>query len=228
MKDSHNYYFALNFFFPDQYQTIGSGARQNPLYLGTSTLLSSKSGSLRSASNSMPRYSGGSPQYAELSTVASSEDGVDYVPPARQHSNPMYALAQAEIYRNGTPPTLPAPRSGSRGRPASPSNSPHYEHIPADMPNSVVAPQQVVASGKYDCLLKPEAGPQAQTVTSGKYDSLAAPTTPTKDNPYIINREDGYKVLPANPRPAEIADSADIKSETVNTPQPTATFNPYN
>lgn len=172
----------------------------------------------------MPRYDGGSPHYAELSTVASGEEGVDFVPPSRQHSNPMYALAQTEIYRNGTPPTLPAPRRGSGGRPVSPAHSPHYEHIPADMPNSI-APQETVASGKYDRLIKPEAG--AQVATSGKYDSLAGPTTPAKDNPYIINREDGYKVLPGNPRPAEDV-STEIKSETVNTSPPSTNFNPYN
>ena len=170
----------------------------------------------------MPRYSGGSPHYAELSTVASGEDGVDFAPPSRQHSNPMYALAQAEIYRNGTPPTLPAPRRGSMGRPVSPSHSPHYERLPGDIQSST-APQEIIASGKYDRLVKPEAGPQ--TVTSGKYDSLAAPTTPAKDNPYIINREDGYKILPANPRPVE--DNSKATSEAVNAPPPTTNFNPY-
>ena len=169
----------------------------------------------------MPRYSGGSsPQYAELSTVT---EGVDYVPPPRQHSNPMYAVAQADIYRTGTPPTLPARRNGSIARPASPSQSPHYEHIPADMPNSI-APQEIKASGKYDRLIKPEAVPQ--TASSGKYDSLATPTTPAQDNPYIVDREDGYKVLPGNPRPAE-DESKETKSETVNTPPPTTNFNPY-
>ena len=211
------------FFFPDQYETIGGGARQNPLYLGTSTLLSSQSGTLRSSSSSMPRYSGGSP-YAELSTVASGEDGVDFAPPSRQHNNPMYAVAQAEIYRNGTPPTLPAPRRGSMGRPVSPSHSPHYERLPGDIQNSM-APQESVASGKYDRLVKPEAGPQM--VTSGKYDSLAAPSTPVKDNPYIVNREDGYKILPANPRAAG-DDSKATTSEAVSTPPPPTSFNPYN
>lgn len=172
----------------------------------------------------MPRYDGTSPPYAELSTVASSEDGVDFAPPARQHSNPMYALAQAQIYSNGTPPTLPAPRKGSVGRPVSPSHSSHYERLPGDTYNSPPPPpQEIVTSGNYDCL-KPEAG--SQTVTSGKYDSLAAPSTSAKDNPYIIDRGDGYKVLPGNPRPA-VDDSKPSTNETASTPLPTTSFNPY-
>ena len=168
----------------------------------------------------MPRYDGSSPHYAELSQVANGKDGVDFAP-ARQHSNPMYALAQTAIYSNGTPPALPAPRRGSVGRPVSPSHSPHYEHLPGDTYQSV-APQEVVASGKYDCL-KPEAGPQV--VTSGKYDSLVAPTASAKDNPYVIERGDGYKVLPSNPRPLD--DSKPMTNETENLPLPPTNFNPY-
>ena len=210
--------------FLDQYQTIGGGVRQNPLYLGTSTLLSSQSGTLRSSSSSMPRYDGSSPHYAELSTVASGEDGVDFAPPARQHSNPMYAAAQAQIYSNGTPPSLPAPRKGSVGCPVSPSHSSHYERLPGDTHDPPPSQENlIVTSGKYD-RLKSEAGPQ--TVTSGKYDSLAGPTTSAKDNPYVIDRGDGYKVLPANPRPAQ-DDLKPSTNETANTPLPPTNFNPY-
>jgi hypothetical protein len=92
------------------------------------------------------------------------------------------------------------------------------------MPNSI-APQETVASGKYDRLIKPEAGAKVAT-SSGKYNSLAGPTSPAKNNPYIINREDGYKVLPANPRPAE-DEPKETKSETLNTPPPSTIFNPY-
>ena len=191
------------------------------MYLGTSTLLSSQSGTLRSSPGTMPHYDGGSPHYAELSQVVSEAGGgVDFAP-ARQQANPMYALAQTAIYSNGgAPPTLPPPRKGSVVRPVSPSHSPHYERLPGDTYPST-EPKEVVASGKYDCL-KPEAGPQV--VTSGKYDSLAAPTTTAKGNLYVIERGDGYKILPAKPHP--LNDSKSSTNETENTPLP-PNFNPY-
>lgn len=214
----------------DQYQTIGYGARQNPLYFGTSTLLSSQSGSstLRSSPDYMSHYDGDSPHYAELSTVVSElgEGAVDFDPP-RQHSNPMYSLAQAAIYNNGgTPPTLPTPRTRSSIiRPSSPSHSSHYERFSEN--NSVLPPQQVATSGKYDRLnIDPLAGPQI-SATSGKYDNLAAPVNPARDNPYIIERGDGYKVLPPNPRPAEVDSKPRMTNETLNTPLPPTNFNPY-
>lgn len=157
----------------------------------------------------MPRYGSESPSYVEFSNIASGRDSVDTSAP-RQHFNPMYAEAQVAIY-NGNPPTLPAPRNSSMGRPISPD---HYERLPGD---SVV--KDTVASGKYN-RLKPEA--KAEQMLSGKYDSLSPATA---GNLYVIDQGDGYKVLPGNPRPVDTMKST--KNELLDLPLPPTNFNVY-
>ena len=161
----------------------------------------------------MPHYGGESPHYVEFSNMSSGE-GVDFSSP-RQHTNPMYAEAQVAIL-NGTPPTLPAPRKSSAVRPVSPD---HYERLPG-----VDVVKEVVASGKYD-RLKPESKQGPGVIQSGKYDSLSSTATPTAtDNLYVIERGDGYKVLPGNPRPT---DTKNNELVDVELPLANSNFNPY-
>lgn len=167
----------------------------------------------------MPRYDGGSPTYTELSSVADGGAATG-LSPARQHANPMYDLAQVAIY-NGTPPALPT-RKVSMGRPVSPV---HYERLPGD--NLHTTSKEMVTSGKYD-RLKPEPQPQPQVMCSGKYDSLSSPTTTAAtDNHYVIDRGDGYKVLPPNPHPPESNSSKSSTNELASVPLPSTNFNPY-
>ena len=166
----------------------------------------------------MPRYDGET-QYVEFSDGGSNS--VEMSSP-RQHANPMYAMAQVAIY-NGTPPTLPAPRTSIVGRPVSPD---HYERLPGE-----TKPKEVVASGKYD-RLKPE--PSKTLAQSGKYDSLSPVSAPPAiDNHYVIDQEDGYKVIPGPPRPLDAGPpcqpdaSKPTSNETLNAPLPPRNFNPY-
>ena len=183
----------------------------------------------------MPRYDGET-QYVEFSDGGSNS--VEMSSP-RQHANPMYAMAQVAIY-NGTPPTLPAPRTSIVGRPVSPD---HYERLPGE-----TKPKEVVASGKYDRLkpepsktlaqsgkydrLKPE--PSKTLAQSGKYDSLSPVSAPPAiDNHYVIDQEDGYKVIPGPPRPLDAGPpcqpdaSKPTSNETLSAPFPPRNFNPY-
>ena len=210
------FFFGSPLLFPllcaETYATIGAASQQNPLYLGTSTILSSRSGTLRSSSTSpIPRYDGSNTNYVEFSNVVDGQDGSG-LSSSRQHENPMYAMAQTAIY-NGTP--LPPPPS-SGGRPVSPD---HYERLPGE--NSV---KGVMASGKYD-RLKPSGQPEI--ARSGKYDSLSpVRAPPATDNLYVVERGDGYKVLPGNPRPRS-PDTKKTTDELTDVPIPTTTFDPY-
>lgn len=168
----------------------------------------------------MPRYDRGSPAYVEFTDVASGEAGVE-TSPVRQHTNPMYALAQDSIY-SGTPSTLPAARRSPEGRPVSPD---HYERLPGDNIR-----KETVASGKYD-RLKPEPLSPSCVIHSGKYDSLSPTSAPVATgNLYVIERGDGYRVIPGEPRPLNNRDTAKPTAEleeTSNAPIPPTKFNPY-
>ena len=159
----------------------------------------------------MPRYRMESPCYVEFSHVASGEKGVDVSAP-RQHSNPMYAEAQAAIH-NGTPLTLPAhaPPKDSMDHPA----AGHYERISGDY-----FPDDTEASSKYN-RLKPEV--KHEVMLSGKYDSLSPAAT---ENAYVIDRGDGYKLLPGNPRP--VVTMTSTKNDLPDTPVSPTNLDPNN
>lgn len=167
-----------------------NGVQDNPLYFGTSTILSgtSHSGTIRS-SNTMPHYD---------ADIDNKNNG--------PLQNPMYAIAQEHIQRSSLsshPPNLP-PRNGSISDSGSSTNSTtapllapnpsdgHYEEITA---SKVPKAAPVLASGKYD-RLKTEPTPEPESAVSGKYDKLTVPVQPATENPYIVEKKDEEKENP--------------------------------
>ena len=183
-----------------------NAAQSNPLYMGTNTLLSNQSGTLRSAYGSMPRpVESPAPQngYERLANSSSSADGEGDPAPLQ---NPAYDITQTQIGRGSKyqPPPLPARNSSNSlltnkvsFLPVPGSDNPHYETIPAQQQPAFVA------SGKYDSLAaKSSSELDSSLMKTGQYDSLGTspPLSPTKqngsmsvevpratDNPYVLS-----------------------------------------
>ncbi len=197
-----------------EYQTLPRNAAQhNPLYFGTSTLLSNSSGTLRSAYGTTTRVESpthrNDPTYEKLGNSSSSNE--DNLGPLQ---NPMYALSQVTLERSGGYQAPNVPPRNSNGVYLTdnvsylpvPSNTPsngHYETIPA-LQNG----QQpvFVTSGKYDSLMEKTPAEESSFMKSGKYDSLAsappinkhksakreslastAEVPPAVENPYVLS-----------------------------------------
>ena len=156
--------------------------------MGTNTLLSSQSDTLRSAYSTMPQSVGspapqvGDPNYEKLANSSSSADSEANLMPMQ---NPMYEISQTRIERGSRyqPPPLPARNSSNSlltdkvsflPLPGSDSSDPHYESIPAHQNGSV---PPLAASGKYDRLANESPLLESSFTKTGQYDSLS-PTTP--------------------------------------------------
>ena len=206
---------------PDSAVTVGN----NPTYFGTSTLLSSRSGTMSTQNGSLPRNK----QLYSPPSIPAPNAWED-----RSLQNPVYF---SQLKASADLASRPVPTNGT----LSAGDEHPYDTIPAMRDVSPTVPIPQGGYGYASLVESPTPGPvksgqflsnPKEMVASGRYDQLEGQTA---ENPYVVGPDQPHVVLPSataqitEPENPEKTKQDGTDQNTLNIPIPpsTSTESPY-